>query len=189
MKVVKKFEFAPSTFGQSTHDWDAILAAKVEPSELGKPGAAVCLVEGEDFEGKPQQMVSMVRNQAAKRHLKAKCSIVPGKKEGDKAHIYVQVCDMTDEEAASADARFDNAKERGKQRPDPCCSASSHVCTFSKSVVPGSDSSASVVVATAPSTSPASHWSSARFAAAVPRAITYSSNERPGSAARRIARR
>lgn len=116
MKSVKKFEFPASTFGQSTHNWDAILGAKVERDALGKPGPAVMLTQGEDFdnETEPNQFVSMIRNQAAKRHLKAKSSVV--KAEGKPTAIYVQVCDMTDEEIANADARFESAKERGKQR-------------------------------------------------------------------------
>lgn len=115
MKQIQKFEFPTTSFGESKHDWDAILGAKVAPDQLGKPGPAVELVEGKDFEGKPTQMVSMIRNQAAKRHLKAKASIV-SKGEGKPTSIYVQVCDMNDEEIANADARFENAKERGKQR-------------------------------------------------------------------------
>lgn len=114
MKTVKKFEFAPSTFGQSTHDWPAILAAKVDRANLGKPGPAVELVAGIDFDNEPDQFIGTIRNQAAKRHLKSKCSKVA--LEGKPVSIYVQVADMTDEEAADSDARFESAKEKGKER-------------------------------------------------------------------------
>lgn len=114
MEVVKKFEFPASTFGQSTHDWKAILSAEVAPDQLGKPGKAVKLVEGEDFDSKPEQFCSMIRNQAAKKHLKAKASIV--RTEGKPTNIFVQVCKMTDEEAADADAKIEAQKEKGKER-------------------------------------------------------------------------
>lgn len=114
METVKKFEFPASTFGQSTHDWKAILSAEVAPDQLGKPGKAVKLVEGEDFDSKPEQFCSMIRNQAAKRHLKAKASIV--RTEGKPVSIFVQVCKMNDEEAADADAKIEAQKEKGKER-------------------------------------------------------------------------
>lgn len=114
MKTVKKFEFPVSTFGQSTHDWDAILNAEVAPDHLGKPGVAVQLIEDEDFDSKPEQFCSMIRNQAAKRHLKVKASII--RTEGKPCSIFVQVCKMNDEETADADAKIEAQKEKGKER-------------------------------------------------------------------------
>jgi hypothetical protein len=114
MKTIKKFEFPVSSFGQSTHDWDAILAAKVARESLGKPGPAVEVVEGADFKTDVDQFVGTIRNQAAKRHLKVKVSKVAT--DGKPTSLYVQVADMTDEEAAASDARIESAKERGNQR-------------------------------------------------------------------------
>lgn len=113
MKQLKKFEFPVSTFGQGTHKWDDILAAVVPAEQLGKPGPVVQLIHGEDFTGDPQNFGMMIRNQAAKRHLKAKVSKV---EKDDVISLYVQTCKMTDEEAAAADARFEEQKEKGKAR-------------------------------------------------------------------------
>lgn len=112
MKVLKKFEFPVSTFGQSTHDWNAIFAAKVAHDALGKPGPAVELVEGTDYTGKPELFQSSIRTNATKRHLNVKCPVV--KVEGKPTCIFVQVSDMNDEEIANADARIENAKEKNK---------------------------------------------------------------------------
>ena len=136
MKTVEKFEFPVSTFGESKHDWPAILAAKVERDALGKPGPAVMLVHGEDFTSDPDLFVGTIRNQAAKKHLKVKVKKVetpgtpvtnkdgePVLKDGKPTYkgakptvLYVQTCDMNDEEKAESDARIEKAKETGKAR-------------------------------------------------------------------------
>lgn len=137
MKTVEQFTFPASTFGESKHDWPAILAAKVEHDALGKPGPAVLLTHGEDFTGDPDLFVGTIRNQAAKRHLRVKVKKVetPGtpavNKEGnpilDKEGkptfkgakptvLYVQTCNMNDEEKAESDARIEKAKEVSKAR-------------------------------------------------------------------------
>lgn len=114
MKVLKKVEFPTTSFGKSTHDWPAILGAKVDRAALGKPGPAVALTEGDDFTGDPDNFVSTIRSRGAERHLKTKCAVI--KEEGKPTLIYVQVADMTDEEAANADATIERQEAASKAR-------------------------------------------------------------------------
>ena len=117
MKKVAKFEFpATTSFGQSTHDWDAILAAEVAPEKLGKPGAAICLTHGEDFKGEPELFVSSIRTAAMKRHLLVKCKVM--KEAGKPTLIYVQTAKMNDEQIADADAKLEHQKEVNKARTE-----------------------------------------------------------------------
>ncbi len=116
MKVVDKFDFPSVSPGQSVYKWDEIFSAKVDRGQLGKPGPAVVLEEGKDFDKREdvKPFLSMIRNTAAKHHLLCKAVLVQVK--GKPNTVYVQVAPMTDAEAAEADAKIEKQKADGKKK-------------------------------------------------------------------------
>jgi len=104
-KVIKKFEHPVSGGSTAKHDWDKMFSVE-------SPGAYV-IVHGEDFTGDPQNFAVAIKRKAAERHIHVKVSI--GKDE-PKTIAITKTGAMTDEEAATVDARLEAEKQRLKEK-------------------------------------------------------------------------
>lgn len=95
MKTLDSFEFGAQV-GRSSYDWDQILS-----------GDIVVLVEGDDYDCKPQTLKQRARQVAAKMGKKVRSG---SDKEGN---IVIQAYDMTAEEKAFAAKA--NASKKAKK--------------------------------------------------------------------------
>lgn len=97
MKTLDSFEFGAQV-GRSSYDWDKILS-----------GDIVVLVEGDDYDCKPQTLKQRARQVAAKMGKKVRTG---SDKEGN---IVIQAYDMTAEEKEFAKAADAKAKTKTKK--------------------------------------------------------------------------